>query len=373
MSNPVSPLSRWAQVKRGLSPNLRQLAPLVRAAVDVVTTCRFPFDALLGLHQYKRHGRVSHHIWDQLLRAHCFTNGRSTALLSLITRAARPPRAPFSQTGILGQFDIARQTEIAATLDRDGFYIFPEILAGEFCDGLQTFAAASPTVIETNTALRLPLEVYDPSHPVSRTYKIRELDSIQNPFLQRLIADPVFVAIAERYLGTLPAIGGIDVWWSARYGNEAGSDAAQLFHFDFDAPPAWLKLFVYVTDVGPDNGPHVYVRGSHKAGLSPAREFRSRGYVRISDEEMSEAFGADRLTEIAGRRGTVFMADTRGFHKGKFPTSGDRLVAQVIYCSPIFNDHGNPPNLPSKIHPDLATALAMFPGVFERYRRMPNE
>jgi hypothetical protein len=334
----------------------------------LAVTVRMPFSALRGLTQYRHQGRISTEVWNHLLRAHCATNGRSTTLLNLITKAARPPRKPVPVDGLLGQFDTKRQQKIVAALDRDGFYIFPETMPQAFCDGLQNFAAAAPTVIEGNHDLQRPLIPYDSSHPVSRTYKIMEKDSVCNPQMQQLIADPVFVAIAESYLGTLPAIGGLDVWWSARYGNTAGSDAAQLFHFDFDAPPAWLKLFVYVTDVGPENGPHVYVRGSHKAGLAPAAEFRGRGYERISDEEMEAAFGAEQLIEIKGRRGTVFMADTRGFHKGKFPTGGDRLVAQVIYCSPIFNDHGNPPALPAQIEPRLATAISAAPQVYERYR-----
>ena len=41
--------------------------------------------------------------------------------------------------------------------------------------------------------------------------------------------DAKLTAIAEHYLNTQPSIGGVDVWWSALYGNEPGSDAAQLF------------------------------------------------------------------------------------------------------------------------------------------------
>ena len=94
--------------------------------------------------------------------------------------------------------------------------------------------------------------------------------------------------------------------------------------FFLDAPPAWLKLFVYITDVGPDNGPHVYIRGSHKPGLSQTREFRARGYQRIEDDEIASEFGARSLIEITGKRGTVFMADTRGFHDLPRTDDGER-------------------------------------------------
>jgi hypothetical protein len=328
-----------------------------------------PFSALRGLQQYRRSGQVSRQVWMHLLAAHCASNGRTTTLLNLITRLTRPPRRPRPLDGLLGHFTVERQHEITAAIERDGFYVFPEIMPGDFLDDVQAFATRTPAVIENNRDLRDPLVAYDPSHPISRTYKIREPDALRNENMQRLIADPVFVAIAENYLGTLPAIGGVNTWWSARYGNQAGSDAAQLFHFDFDAPPAWLKLFVYITDVAPENGPHVYVRGTHKAGIAKAREFRGRGYERISDEEMEDHFGADRLVEICGKRGTVFMADTRGFHKGKFPTGGDRLLTQVIYCSPIFNDHADPSHLPDNLTATLADAINASPPVYERFAK----
>jgi hypothetical protein len=284
----------------------------------------------------------------------------------------RPPRQAAPAQGLLGHFSVDQQRTIVSALKRDGFYVFSQKAPEDFLDSIEAFAREAPAVTEQNRERKLPLEKYDPDHPVSRTYKIPEQALINSPPLQELIADPVFVAISERYLNTLPAIGGLDTWWSARYGNEAGSDAAQLFHFDFDAPPAWLKLFVYVTDVTPEKGPHVYVRGSHKAGLAQTREFRSRGYQRISDEEMEQKFGTGNLVEITGQRGTVFMADTRGFHKGKFPTGGDRLLAQVIYCSPIFNDHATPPMLPVQPGPSLAAAVTLAPQVYERYRWRPE-
>ncbi|HVW73751.1 MAG TPA: phytanoyl-CoA dioxygenase family protein [Rhizomicrobium sp.] len=341
---------------------------MLRSLKKLAAVGRMSVSAFWGLLQYRRNGHISKHIWNDLLWAHCASNGRTTELLNLITRITRPPRKRASADGLLGYFDVARQQDIVAALNRDGYYIFPELLPDDVCDEIQDFAANAQTIVETNRDLKSPLVRYDSSHPISRTYKIMEKDSIRNRGIQQIVADPVFVAIAESYLGTLPVIGRVDAWWSACYGNQPGSDAAQLFHFDFDAPPAWLKLFVYLTDVGPDNGPHVYVRESHKAGLVQAREFRSRGYERITDEEMAAMFGADKLVEIGGKRGTVFMADTRGFHKGKFPTEGHRLIAQVVYCSPIFNDYIDPPPPPVEQHPAFAAAVASSPAIYARYQ-----
>src|SRR6185437_12155184 len=208
-----------------------QLGQALKRAAAIVT---MPVYTLKGLLEYRRNGRISHHVWDQLLSAHCASNGRSTTLLNFATRVVRPPRAASPVTGLLGHFPVSQQQEIVERLRRDGFYVFPGLLSDSFCDALQNFAANADAVIESNRDLRRPLERYDPSHPVSRTYKIPEKNILDNARVQELIADPVFISVAENYLNTHPAIGGLDMWWSARYGNEPGSDAAQLFHFDFD-------------------------------------------------------------------------------------------------------------------------------------------
>lgn len=320
-----------------------------------------------GLREFQRTGQISHGNWEKLLRGHCATNGRLTTLLGPILQAMRPPRKPAPVSGLLGHFSVEEQEKIVSALRRDGFYLFRSLIPAEICDEIEAFAKITPAVTESNRDQRLPLEKYDPGHPLSRTYKFRESDAIHAAAIQRLIGDQAFSAIAEQYLNTQPSIGGIDVWWSAVYGNEPGAVAAQLFHFDFDAPPAWLKLFVYVKDVTPDNGPHVYVKGTHKAGIPGAAALRARGYVRILDAEIEAIFGKDASTQICGPRGTVFMADTRGFHKGLMPAAGDRLLAQLIYCSSVFNDHGIKAVMPEEADQHVAATRRQSPYLYERF------
>jgi hypothetical protein len=320
-----------------------------------------------GLREFYTNGAISHPNWEKLLLAHCATNGRLTSLLSHLFRMLRPPRRIAPVTGLLGSFSVQEQKRIVSELRRNGYYVFPSLMPAEICEEIDSFAKETTAITESNRSQIEPLQKYDPEHPLSRTYKFRETDSVHNAAMQKIMSDQVFAAVAEQYLNTQSSIGGVDLWWSALYGNEPGSDAAQLFHFDFDAPPAWLKLFVYVTDVGPDNGPHIYVKGTHKSGLAGARTFRARGYERILDVEIEQVFGKDAVTEISGPRGTVFLADTRGFHKGKMPIAGHRLLAQMIYCSSLFNDHGTPPKLPEKVDPALAATLRKWPRVYERF------
>jgi hypothetical protein len=321
-----------------------------------------------GLYGYYWRGQISHTAWRLLLDAHCASNGRFTEYLKRVIALSRPQRTPAPVSGLLGSFSVAERREIVDVLERDGLYRFDALLPADLCSRIEQFAQKAPAETDTPVGDNAPLVVYDPANPRARIFHIPEPLSVAEAGVQQLMADEVFVAIAEMYLKSLPAIGGVDVWWSARYGNEPASSAAQLFHFDFDAPPAWLKLFVYVTDVGPDNGPHVYVKKSHRADIAPAKAFRARGYTRISDEEIIAAFGQDALTSITGPRGTVFMADTRGFHKGTLPTAGHRLIAQLLYCSPVFSEHGVAHPISKIVEPALEKSLIEMPRVYDRFR-----
>jgi hypothetical protein len=325
---------------------------------------------LEGLYSYYRHGSISKRAWHRLLAAHCASNGRFTEHLNFFTALLRPRRKAREVRGLLGNFSVAQQRDIVGALERDGFYVFDALMPSAICDEIETFAAKAPARPEARDRMHdeNALLQYDPSNPVQRVYRIPERFSLAAAGVQRLMADEAFLAIAETYLKSQPVIGGIDVWWSARFGNAPGTEAAQLFHFDFDAPPSWLKLFVYATDVGPDDGPHVYVKGSHRADIPAAREFRARGYIRSSDEEIAAAFGGGALRTITGPRGTVFLADTRGFHKGTLPTGGHRLIAQLIYCSPIFNEHSEGAVIPDNVEPELARTMERHPAVFESFR-----
>jgi hypothetical protein len=337
-----------------------RLSPLLAQLDGAAATVR-------GLYDYYRRGEVSQRAWSGLLDAFCRTNGRHTETLKPILRWLRPPRAPAMVLGALGAFSIAEQKRIAQCIAGDGFYIFESLLPPEICDEIENFAKSTPARPDNRPDLPQEFAPFEPSHPTAHSYRFANEAIVTGRGMQRLMADAAFLGIAETYLQMRPVIGGTDLWWSVAFGNGPGDEAAQIFHFDFDAPPAWLKLFVYLNDVDANNGPHIFIRGSHLANHPAAATLRARGYQRISDEEITQAFGYNSVVEIKGKRGTVFFADTRGFHKGKMPNVGVRLLAQMIYCHPAFANHGARHLLPPTIDPELAAAIARSPDVFERY------
>lgn len=142
------------------------------------------------------------------------------------------------------------------------------------------------------------------------------------PEVVEIANDPNVLAIISDYLGCRPTIDDVVAWWSLP-GRPAPIEE-QFFHRDNDSI-RFLKLFIYLSDVDEDSGPHVFVRGSHRTNhlLQLGR--------RYSDEEVEKAGIADQVVRFTGPFGTALLEDTYGLHKGALPKDKLRLMLQVRY------------------------------------------
>lgn len=328
-----------------------------------------PWNAAQGMLRYPFRGEIDMPTWEAFLQLHCRSNGRSTEMLRWVMRRLRPPPAqirPFES--LLGDFDATKLTAIAEQVRRDGYYVFPERVSAAICSEIVDSARRADGWTRWHGNGYETVPVFDPDHPMTPRYVLPEPRIWQIPGYQRLVADPLFLNLSQSYFGGASTLKDISLWWSAVTGGEPDSDAAQLFHFDYEPIPIWLKFFVYLNDVGPDGGPHVFVKGSHRLQQEKLRGLIARGYVRISDEEITATFGAENMIELTGRAGTVFVVDTMGFHKGKSPEAGQRVLAQIEYAMPLFVPiRSNPLPLPRNLDPSLVATRSAYPWAFARY------
>lgn len=89
-----------------------------------------------------------------------------------------------------------------------------------------------------------------------------------------------------------------------------------------------LKILLYLTDVGIDNGPFQYYVKSHSSssvfGTVVTKKFEYM-QSRFTDEEIDQLGDKNLLTACA-KKGTLLVADTRGIHRGMPITEGERYA-----------------------------------------------
>jgi hypothetical protein len=204
-------------------------------------------------------------------------------------------------------------------LRTQGFTEFKEIIDGSAIDDIVKYADTLP--------------VYDPFNKKLGEFKFKDIpndsfivnfkrnDIVNNEAIVKFANDPAILRIVQEFLGAKPTISTITTSWSI-----AGKEKAQntqLYHRDFD-DFKFCKLFIYLTDVGINDGPHIYVKNSSAS----SKLTRTRRY---SDDEIEKFFGKENVTTFVKPKGSFFLVDTYGFHKGKLPTENNRLLAQVRY------------------------------------------
>lgn len=168
------------------------------------------------------------------------------------------------------------------------------------------------------------------------------IDVMGAPHLLALANRPELLAIAEEFLGCRPTIGYFASWWS--YASENPAVAAEKFHRDVD-DWRFLKLFVYLSDVGADQGPHIYVQAS--AGADRLLDIR-----RFEDAEVAGTFGNNAILVNTGTAGEGFVENTYGIHKGQPVERGYRVLFQTVYTMSEL------PYAPRRPVGDLAQARA---------------
>lgn len=150
-----------------------------------------------------------------------------------------------------------------------------------------------------------------------------DTDIARVPHLLQIANDPRVLAPVARWLGGRPTLAALRLWWSTP-SPDGTPEHAELFHRDVD-DLRFVKLFLYLTDVTPDTGPHVFVDGSHIVD-------RLTAIRRYGDDEVEKAFGPDRISLLTGEAGTAFLENTYGMHRGVPPVAGARLIFQPLYA-----------------------------------------
>ncbi|MGH3104935.1 MAG: phytanoyl-CoA dioxygenase family protein [Gaiellaceae bacterium] len=149
-----------------------------------------------------------------------------------------------------------------------------------------------------------------------------------DPFV-RIALHPNVLAVANAYLRLRSTLRSLDLWLTAPTPGPAIE--TQLWHRDADDVMN-VKLFVYFTDVTRAAGPLCYAPGSHPLG--PHRELPERDdRGRSTDEQLARIVPERDWILCEGKRGTVVLADTCGYHKQLKPAGEERVLLVAHYVS----------------------------------------
>lgn len=207
--------------------------------------------------------------------------------------------------------------EVVANLREDGCSCVEAILPTEKRRAALAFLRSRNVVADgaefSGAPAGLPPGTTVADYPVKTLLECDELLEAAN--------HPLALEIARTYLGCTPTISTMCVRWSLPGGSER--KIIQAFHRDCD-DWKFLKLFIYLSDVDLEAGPHTYILGTHRTpGSLTARPY--------TDEEIERRYGKARFKSFVGPEGTSFFCDTYGIHKGTAPTRTPRLMFLVQY------------------------------------------
>ncbi|GAB4393952.1 MAG: hypothetical protein Tsb005_14440 [Gammaproteobacteria bacterium] len=97
-----------------------------------------------------------------------------------------------------------------------------------------------------------------------------------------------------------------------------------------------VKVFIFLSDVGPKTGNFHYVTQSNKRNpaikLEP-KTIEISGAIRYSDQQIINTFGSEALNIIEGPPGTILIFDAAGLHKGGHILEGERQIFKMEFGS----------------------------------------
>lgn len=262
------------------------------------------------------------------------TNGKSNNIASKLISSLIPKYKVFQSSGILGNLSESDVDTIVSEIRNKGYYVFDKKLDATTVGSLTEFATTTKVsyldVSQKHIRYSKEKVLFNENDVISPRYQFQNDQLFSNETVKDIVFDGNLLAIANSYLKTKPIVDIVTMWWSLPFDSKAEVKAAQRYHFDMDRFK-FIKFFFYLNDVTSDNGPHCYIRNSHKR--IPRKILTDR---RLLDSEINEFYPPEDVLELTGSRGSIIAVDTRGLHKGKPLIKGKRLLFQIQFSNSLF-------------------------------------
>lgn len=315
-----------------LQSAIRSERPIFTATIDAAkqnTDAKLFWDSVRAIGKSAlQDGRLSPAASPEEVADYVLSN-HSGELAWLLNKSVADPyqRMAIARAGLAVAPQIPVQLGDDAALAKEfretGFLKLPELLTPAQVDEMYRYFAARNEFLITGP-----------------TYNNTIQDVVSAPHALALAAHPRLLALASDFIGGPATIVDICVWFTIP--NEGEEYGGHVFHRDKDDFRA-CKMFMYLTDVESDNGPHVFARYTHDPEHTQEL-LRSRGVPQDivpalyagNGRNMAGAIQKifdDQIFEITGKAGTSFIEGTYGFHRGSAVRGRRRGLFQVLYAT----------------------------------------
>lgn len=213
---------------------------------------------------------------------------------------------------------------IITQLKEDDLYISKKIFSKDQCNKIINIVN-NKNYYNKNNKITKKLNILENNNNIwwyNHPNEIYELD-----FIQDFISNKYLLQILQDYLGTEPIFFDSNFW--ASYPGHV--ENTERFHQDYD-DTKFLKLFIYINDVGDNNGPHTYIKKSLKniVDTDILKKYKYTPSKRL-DENVFTKYVKNDIINIVGEEGTLIIENTKGFHKGTNVKQGKRFLLQFLF------------------------------------------
>jgi hypothetical protein len=188
----------------------------------------------------------------------------------------------------------------------------------------------------------------------------RDLD-LGDDVIEFFLSD-TFLNIASAYYEKCPKSFQFNTWIHASRNDQSLNKRVSSMNWHRDPEAIKIfKIYAIIEDVGVENGPFQYVKGSHINGkYSSLQPYTFSN--RYPDNRLIEK-NVDRhdIVSCTGTAGTLLFVDNFGFHRGGYVQSGLRLLSQAVFLKPevinlpIWRDQRIKLNLQNTVYDNLST------------------
>jgi len=196
----------------------------------------------------------------------------------------------------------SQKEEIVNHLNLHGCYLVNEKLEMEKCRNIKNLLLDKDFKPYGSQRIIKGKEIIDKQLIIDNvsTFWISDQNDIYSiPEVKNLASDPFLLDIAQSYLGCKPILCQTNAWYSCK---GRSVERTQSFHQDYD-DINFLKVFIYLSNVTKETGPHRYISGSINNIIEPV------GYkpsTRLSNDYAKRMY-EDNIKTFTGETGKIII------------------------------------------------------------------